>query len=616
MLRTGKQRALWMVLTLGLIVSTTSPDNSGSPSASGTAETSRTAKELDNQASKPTPTSMMLWAATSAPSSQILVDATQESGIAFVHFNGTTGEFFLPEITGAGGALFDYDNDGDLDLYLVQGAKLLTRPNPPGFAWQGDGPPRDRLYRNDLEGSGSGRLLHFSDVTEESEIASLSYGMGVATGDFNNDGWTDLYVTNVGPNQMLRNNGDGTFSDVIKRAGTDDPHWSTSATFFDYDRDGWLDLYVTNYVDFSADMKRECFSNTSARDYCGPDAYDPLVDRLFHNEGDGTFKDVTVSSGIRATFGAGLGVVAVDLNADGWTDIYVANDGDPNQLWINQKDGTFQDEALLAGVALNHEGRAEASMGVDVGDFDGDGDEDLFMTHLDGESNTFYVNTGDGFFEDLTIKLGLHLTSLPYTGFGTHFFDYDNDGWLDLLVVNGSVRVMERLARKGELYPLHQPNHLFQNTGQARFVEIAKKAGPAFEVQEVSRGAAFGDVDNDGDTDVVVFNNNGRARLLLNQVGSRQHWLGLRLVGKRGGWDTLQTSVEVLRPRGRALWRRVHTDGSYCSASDPRLLVGMGDIDEPPTVRVHWPDGGMEEWRDLPLNRYSVLQKGEAPEKQ
>ncbi len=238
------------------------------------------------------------------------------------------------------------------------------------------------------------------------------------------------------------------------------------------------------------------------------------------------------------------------------------------------------------------------------------------MTHLDGESNTFYVNTGDGFFEDLTIKLGLHLPSLPYTGFGTRFFDYDNDGWLDLLVVNGAVRVMERLARKGELYPLHQPNHLFRNTGQARFKEVANKTGPAFDVHEVSRGAAFGDVDNDGDTDVVVFNNNGRARLLLNQVGSRRHWLGLRLVGKPGPPNALQTRVEVVSPRGRTLWRRVHTDGSYCSASDPRLLVGMDDRDEPPTVRVHWPDGAIEEWRDLPLDRYSVLRKGEAPEKQ
>ena len=614
MLRSGKQRTVWIVLTLGLLVSATSPDNSGPSPTSSPAGTSRTARKLGNQASKPAPSSMMLRAAPPAPSSQILVDATKESGIEFVHFNGTTGEFFLPEITGAGGALFDYDNDGDLDLYLVQGAKLLSRPNPSGFTWQGDEPPRDRLYRNDLKGSDSDGTLRFSDVTEASEIASLGYGMGAATGDFNNDGWTDLYVTNVGSNQMLRNNGDGTFHDVTKRSGTDDPRWSTSATFFDYDRDGRLDLYVANYVGFSADMKRECFANTSARDYCGPDAYDPAADRLFHNEGDGTFNDVTVSSGIRAASGAGLGVVAVDLNADGWTDIYVANDGDPNQLWINQKNGTFEDEALLAGVALNHEGRAEASMGVAVGDFDGDGDEDLFMTHLDGESNTFYVNTGDGFFEDLTIKLGLHLPSVPYTGFGTRFFDYDNDGWLDLLVVNGAVRVMERLARKGELYPLHQPNHLFRNTGQARFVEVAKKGSPVFDVQRVSRGAAFGDVDNDGDTDVVVFNNNGRPRLLLNQVGSRQHWLGLRLVGKHGGPAVLQTSVEVVGPRGRTARRRVHTDGSYCSASDPRLLVGMGSSDEPPTVRVHWPDGGTEEWRDLPLNRYSVLRKGEAPE--
>ena len=614
-LETLQKTILCAVAILGLFGCSGSSDNNESPNRpdiGGVSQTTSEVQEVQKEVSDQDTSSTALQVTGTVPSSPIFRDATTESGIDFVHFNGITGEFFLPEITGSGGALFDYDNDGDLDLYLVQGAKLLSRPNPPGFAWRRDGPPRDQLYRNDLKGAGGG-ALHFTDVTRQSGIVALGYGMGVATADFNNDGWTDLYVTNLGSNQMLRNNGDGTFTDVTKQAGTDDPRWSSSATFLDYDKDGLPDLFVAGYVEFSSDMKRECYANTSARDYCGPDAYDAIVDRLFHNRGDGTFEDVTRTAGIRAAFGAGLGVIAADFNADGWTDIYVANDGDPNQLWINRGGRSFEDEALLAGVALNHSGSAEASMGVAVEDFDGDGDEDLFMTHLDGESNTFYVNLGNGFFEDLTIKVGLHSPSLIYTGFGTGFFDYDNDGWLDLLILNGAVRIMEPLARKGERYPLQQRNQLFRNTGRGNFVEVTDRAGDAFKVEKVSRGAAFGDVDNDGDTDAVVFNNNGRTRLLLNEYGNRGHWLGLRLLEKRTRQDALQARVEVVGPNGTVRWRRVHTDGSYCSAGDPRLLIGLGDHDEPHTLRVYWPSGDVEEWHDLAVDRYWVLRRGESP---
>lgn len=545
------------------------------------------------------------------PGGALFTDATAESGIEFRHFNGFTGEFLLPEITGSGGALFDYDNDGDLDLYLVQGAKLRAGPNPAGFEWKGTGPPRDRLYRNDLGRAGG--EPRFTNVTEQAGITAAGYGMGATAGDFNNDGWIDLYVTNLGRNQMLRNNGDGTFSDVTERSGTGDPRWSTSATFFDYDNDGRLDLFVANYVEFSADLKRECYSKTSARDYCGPDSYDPAGDRIYRNQGGGVFEDVTGKLGITAAFGAGLGVIAADFDADGWTDVYVANDGDANQLWISKKGRSFEDEALLSGAALNHAGQAEASMGVDAADFDDDGDEDLFMTHLDGESNTFYVNSGKGFFDDVTIKIGLHAPSLSLTGFGTRFFDYDNDGRLDLLVLNGAVRNMEGLARKGELYPLQQRNQLFHNAGPGGYQEVTASSGEAFEMEEVSRGASLGDVDNDGDTDVVVLNNNGPARLLLNQAGNRRHWLGLRLIEGATARDVLQARIEVLEQDGLARWRRVHTDGSYCSSSDPRILFGLGKSGEPRTVRVHWPGGTAEEWPNLEVDRYWVLQKGKPP---
>lgn len=548
-------------------------------------------------------------------SSEIFIDITDQSGIDFVHYNGTTGEYLLPEITGVGGALFDYDNDGDLDLYVVQGAVLKTTTNPKAVPWRGNNPPRDRLFRNDLGHNNNGKT-RFTDVTEKSGIKAFGYGMGAATGDFNNDGWVDLYVTNLGSNQLFSNNGDGTFTDVTKKSRSDDPRWSTSASFFDYNRDGWLDLFLTNYVDFSIDMKRECFARSSALDYCGPEAYDPIGDQLLHNNGDGTFEDITITSGISASFGAGLGVATADFDGDGWIDIFVANDGDFNQLWKNMAgSGKFEDMALLAGVAVNQMGQPEASMGVTAADFDSDGDEDLFMTHLTRESNTFYVNLGNGLFEDRTIQIGLHAASLRNTSFGTRFFDYDNDGWLDLLVLSGDVRIIEELEKKGDPYPLHQPNQLFHNSGQSRFIEVSDKAGSVFALSEVSRGAALGDIDNDGDTDIVIFNNNGPTRLLLNQVGNRNHWLGIRLLQKDKITDNLQARIELLGSNGQILWRRVHTDGSYCSASDPRVLIGLGDNDKPCTVRIHWPNGMVEQFDNLSIDRYWILQQGQTPRK-
>ena len=299
--------------------------------------------------------------------------------------------------------------------------------------------------------------------------------MGVATGDFNNDGWIDLYLTNFGSNQMWRNNGDGTFTDVTEKTGTDDPRWSVSAAFLDFDRDGWLDLYVGNYVNFSFTNRKRCFAYTSAEDYCGPLSYDPVPERLFRNRRDGTFEDVSAKSHIALEADGALGVVCADFNGDGWIDIYVANDGRSNHLWINKHDGTFRNEALLAGCALNKEGHAESSMGVDAGDFDNDGDEDLFMTNLNGEKSTLMVNNGKGWFEDRSFEVGLAVPSKPYTGFGTAFFDYDNDGWLDLLTVNGEVRTIEALARIGDRYPLSQRKQLFHNLANGNFEQVAER---------------------------------------------------------------------------------------------------------------------------------------------
>lgn len=542
----------------------------------------------------------------------IFIDVAESSGLDFVHFNGMTGELFYNEMMGGGAALFDYDNDGDLDVYLTQGTR------------QGDGTPMadcrdplrqndpliDRLYRNDLEIAADGtRVLHFTDVTETSGIHSDGYGMGAATGDYNNDGWVDLYVTNFGPNILLRNRGDGTFEDVTATTGTGDRNWTIGATFFDFDRDGWLDLFSGNYLEFSLASHTPCPMPSGALTYCGPGAYMPQPDTLFRNLGNGTFQDVSISSGIRSEFGSGMGVVATDFDSDSWIDFFVTNDGMPNQLWINQRNGTFADDALFAGVSVNQDGQPEASMGVDAGDFDGDGDPDLFLTHLIQESNTLYANNGNGLFEDVSMSSGMGQPSLPRTSFGAGWFDYDNDGWLDILTVSGAVVALEPLLRTGDTYPLAQTNQLFRNLGNGRFEETTSSAGEIFDLVEVSRGAAFGDLDNDGDTDVIIGNSNGPVRLLLNQIGQYQNWLGLEIVGDDR--HMLGAEVVVSLTNGRSLWRRVHTDGSYASAGDPRVLIGLGEANAINRVEVRWPDGTREEWTEVELGRYTPLEQGQ-----
>ena len=518
-------------------------------------------------------------------------------GLNFRHFIGSTGEFFLPEIMGAGGALVDYDRDGDLDVYLLQGAALdpskspgSTRFAPPQQHW-----PGNRLFRNELVPTGS---LSFTDVTDAAGVGHQGYGQGATVGDFDNDGDADIYVTNFGSNVLYRNNADGTFSDITRQAGVDDPRWSAGAAFLDYDRDGALDLFVTNYVDFTIRNNKVCYDPTGGRDYCNPAVYGSVPDKLFHNERTGRFTDVSDQAGIGTAFGNGLGVVCADFDSDGWIDIYVANDGNPNQLWRNQGDGTFEDVALMAGVAYNANGLAEASMGVTVGDFDTDGDEDLFVTHLALETNTLYLNNGSGLFHDVTNQMSLGGASATYTGFGTEFLDYDNDGFLDLFVANGAVTNIASL--RGSPYPFHQRNQLFRGLGLGRFVEVNALGGSALALSEVSRGAAFGDIDQDGDVDVLVTNNNGPARLLLNDVGSDGHSLRVRLEGVESSREGIGARVAVFGSGPALLWKRVHSDGSYLSASDATLHFGLGDDAAVQGIGVVWPNGKREIWRDIP----------------
>ena len=552
-----------------------------------------------------------------AASEPPFVDATAAAGLDFVHFNGMSGEYYFPEMTGAGVAFVDYDRDGDLDVYLLQGQMLGDGTDPARATFPADRPAplTDRLYRNDLSLDERGLpRVRLTDVTEASRIRATGYGMGVAVGDVDNDGWPDLYVTNFGPNQLLRNRGDGTFEDITAASGADDPRWTVSATFLDYDRDGRLDLYVGNYVEFTIATHKRCRAATGAPDYCGPHSYKPVPDRLLRGRGDGSFEDVTGSAGIERARGAALGVVAADFNLDGWPDIYVANDGMANQMWIGRGDGTFEDRALLGGSAFNMTGDAEAGMGVDAGDFDNDGDEDLFLAHLTQETSTLYRNSGEADFRDDTVTMGLGTATWEATGFATGWIDFDNDGWLDLMMFNGAVKVLEALRRAGDPYPLHQRNQLFRNLGGGRFEELSERAGPVFELSEVSRGAAFGDVDNDGDTDVLLANNSGPARLLLNRSGQASPWLGLRVISAAGGRDMLGAWVGLDRSGAPTLWRRAGTGGSFAAARDARLLFGLGTQPAVERARIHWPDGRRQRLQDPITEVYAtVLDRSLAP---
>jgi hypothetical protein len=530
------------------------------------------------------------------------LDVAERAGLRFVHDNGATGQWYMPEMMGAGVALFDYDNDGDLDVYLIQGGPLDGSRANTG----------NRLFRNDGRVDG---MLHFSDVTDQAGLGLKAFGMGAAVGDIDNDGWQDLYVTNFGSNVLYRNRGNGTFEDITSQAGVDDERWSTSAAFLDYDRDGDLDLFVANYVAFTVAGNKVCTDHAGARDYCPPGAYAPVPPRLFRNDGRLRFTDVTAVSGIARAYGAGLGVAVGDLDGDGWPDVYVANDATPNQLWINRHDGTFEDRGLLSGTAFNALGRPEGSMGIALGDADGDGDEDLFVTNIAGESHVLYLNDGRGNFEDARGRSGVGAATGDMTGFGTGWLDYDNDGRLDLFITNGAVNILERL--RGEAVPYRQTSQLLHNEGSGRFRNVSTKAGPVFARLDVGRGAAFGDIDNDGDIDIVVTNNNSPVRLLLNQAsqgggtsGAPMHWLEIALRSSSGNRFGIGARVGVIRTGQPVLWRRARTDGSYMSASDSRVHVGFGTSARVDAVRVEWPDGTRESFTGIEGDRILTLTQG------
>ena len=520
-------------------------------------------------------------------------EVAESAGLDFKHVNGMAGERWIVETVGAGVGVLDFDGDGRLDIWLVQGGPLIDRA---------DGLPSDRLFRN----ASTGGTLRFEDVTDASGVSSTEYGMGIAAGDMDNDGDADVFVANFGPNRLFENLGDGRFRDITENAGLAAPEWSVSASWADIDGDGLLDLYVVNYLDYAIANNKVCRDIASRAAYCAPSSYEPVPDRLYRNLGRGRFADISDAAGIGGVAGPGLGVVSHDFDADGAVDFYVANDGAANSLWLNQGDGRFEDGAGLAFVAVNGNGAAEAGMGVDAEDFDADCDVDLFVTHLATETNTLYVNQGD-WFSDSTNQAGLAASSGPFTGFGTGWFDADNDGDLDLFSANGAVSAIAALREAGEAYPLRQRNQLWLNNGRGRYAEVLDEA--AFGALEVSRGVAFADLDNDGDVDLVAANNSGGARVYRNAAGAS--WLGVDVRGRDG-----QTAVgaEVWLESSPCPRRRVATDGSFASANDPRIVFGRADDATPQTVHVRWPDNTETRFGPLAPGRYHRLQQPPEPE--
>jgi hypothetical protein len=539
------------------------------------------------------------------------VDITEESGLDFVHDVGQPGSYFMPLSVGSGAALFDFDNDGRLDIYLLQNAGPNSKAT-------------NRLYRQTADGK-------FVDVSKGSGLDITGYCMGVAIADVNNDGWPDVLVTGYVGARLFLNNGNGTFTEVTKEAGLQPALWGTSAAFFDYDRDGWLDLVVVNYLDY--DPGRPCGLTDGKRDFCGPAAFHGTVAKLYRNlgtvKGEGAsvpglkaplvrFEDVTIRSGLGSLKGPGLGVVCADFNGDRWPDIFVANDGKPNHLWINQKNGTFREEALSRGLACNGLGKAEANMGVAVEDIDGDGSLSVFVTHLTEETNTLWRQIAPGVFEDRTRASGLAGPNVRGTGFGTVLADFNHDGRADLAVVNGRVVRPKQGSLEAEADPALDPfwrpyterNRLFVNLGKGKFQDLSATNSPLCGTPRVGRGLACGDVTGDGALDLLVTSIAGRARLYRNTAPKQGHWLMVRAMDPALKRDAYGAEITV-RVGERRWLRRINPGYSYLCSNDPRAHFGLGANRQVDSIRVVWPDGSEEQFPGRDTDQLIVLRKGD-----
>lgn len=569
MINTGERlfrtSARW--LALGLILATLAPWNDAS------AESARSD-------APDTPDTARPW----------FKETAEIAGLDFLHDTGQQQEFRIPESVAGGVCLLDFDGDGLLDVYAVQAGPLKS---------DAADRPRNKLFRN--RGG-----MRFEDVTGSAGVGDTGYGMGCSVGDVDGDGDADLFVANLGANRLYENKGDGTFADISQASGVDHAGFGASSGFFDYDRDGDLDLFVVNYITWSAAHEPRC-QPTGERDYCAPGEFpfSPAKDLLYRNRGDGVFEDVSAQAGIHAAFGNGLGLALADFNGDGRPDIYVANDQMANQLWIQTEAGSFEDEALLAGCALNFNGETEAGMGVAIAHLSGGPDVDLFVTHYRMETNTLYRRRGD-YYEDATARAGLGATSLPYTGFGVGFADFDHDGIDDLLVVNG--RVNRNLPVYDSADPYAEPNQLFRGMGAGRFRDQLPQGGTLPRLIGAGRAAAFGDLDNDGDVDVVVINKDGPLRLLEN-TAAQAHWLMLEL-HDAAGRHAIGARASLEGPRG-VMTKSVTRVGSYLASNDPRLHFGLGSQAKVPLVTVTWPSGARERFGPLAIGQLHELRQGQ-----
>ena len=517
------------------------------------------------------------------------------SGITWVHDNGKSAMRWLPESMCSGCAFFDFDNDGWMDIFLVN--------TGPSDFYTPKTPTRCALYKNNRDGT-------FTDVTVKAGLEGNVWGEGVAIGDFDRDGWPDLYLTAYGANKLYRNNRDGTFTDVTKKAGVAADGWSTSAVWFDYDNDGKLDLFVCSFVEYSHDTKVNCGNNAlGVRYYCTPRMFTPRPSLLFHNNGDGTFTEVGHSTAIGENPGKAHGVVAVDLNGDGRMDLFVSNDTAANYLFMNRGNGKWEEIGFSAGVAFGESGRARSGMGVDAADYDNDGKPDLFVANIDHEQYALYHNDGNETFSDHALQSGIGPATMTLSGWGLKFFDFDNDGDLDLILSNGHPDDMV-----GEYSPSvtwKEPLLLFRGDGKGNFANVSKEAGPEFAQHWGARGLALGDFNNDGRLDVLINNNGGAPLLLRNESGSDNHWLGLKLVGTAANIDAVGAIVTWTCGATKRSRQKVG-GGSYLSSQDPRMVLGLGKATKLDSLSIQWPlpSGRVETFKQLPIDRYITIVEG------
>ncbi len=517
-------------------------------------------------------------------------DITSQSGITFKHALSAEKKYIAESMSG-GVALFDYDNDGYLDIFFVNSLTVeLLKANKK---------TRSVLYRNNHDGT-------FSDVTDKARVGDVGWGMGCAVGDFNNDGFDDLYVTSIGPDHLFKNNGNGTFTDVTQKAGVSDPRFSTGAAFLDYDNDGRLDLFVTNYVDFNMN-NLPTFGEGPTCQFkgvpvqCGPRGLAGAGDSLFHNNGDGTFTDVSKKAGVSDARGYyGLDVVGSDFDGDGWIDIFVANDSTPNFLYHNNGNGTFSEVGFESGTALDKNGNEQGCMGVTLGDYDHDGLLDLFITNFDDEYNVLYRNVGRGSFADVSYESGVAMVSLPYVGWGTKFFDFDNDGWLDLFVANGHAYPQRDRYRQRKL--------LHRNNRDGTFTEVAAQSGSALMEERASRGTAFGDIDNDGDVDIVVNDLDSAPQLLRNDGGNKNNWIVVKTIGTKSNRNGIGAKVKVVSGDLTQV-DEVQSGGSYISQNDFKLHFGLEKRTRVDLIQVRWPSGAVDTVTNMPVNKVVTIKE-------